>query len=464
MINLRLTNRTKMSRSRGAMMVLMVIALPALLAITGLALDSGRAYGVKTKLASAVDAASLAAAKAVAGGEADAIAAANKYFAANYPNDYLSSTPTTPTVNFSYASTGDVTVDVSATANMPTSFSNLVGIADMDVASNAQTIRRTVDLAFVVDNTTSLRLGSIGDVTQDVVDRSKDFIQNFSETFDRVALVKYAFGAEVPVAFNSTRGFNKSTMESEIDAFTFGSTSNPQYTNASEGVWQAIEELEGANQPASLQVIVFFTDGAPNTFASLFEFESHSDQVGAIRSSDGSSGTPRGLWDHDKVNQQSSNPWYYGNNVDDNLSNLPDYYNAHDANATDIKVINPSHPRRPVTDYDPNSDSANDLYRKVNRISRNLPEDMAEYARQRGIYVLTLGLGSRLTDATGPDNEQGEDMLIRMANDPRMLDDPSLAGDYKPNEPQGVYCHAVDENALAPCFEEMLEVIIRLTI
>ncbi len=465
MINLRLNSKTRRSRNRGAIIILMIVALPALLAVTGLAIDSGRAYGVKAKLSAAVDAASLAAARAVANGEAAAITAANKYYSANFPNNYLESTPNTPNVAFSYSSSGDVTVDVTATADMPTSFANFVGISQMDIASNAQTIRRTVDLAFIVDNTTSLRLGAIGDVTQDVVDRSKDFIQNFSETFDRVALIKYAFGAEVPVPFNAARGFSKSTMETEIDNFEFGGNGQPnQFTNASEGMWKGVEEIENANQPASLRVIVFFTDGAPNTFASQFSFDDSSDRVGAIRTGSGSSGTPRGLWEADKVAEEAPSPWDYGSSVDDHLAGLPDYYNAHDPNANDIEVINPSHPRRPVTDYNPGSDSANDLYVKVNRISRNLPEDMAEYARQNGIIVLTLGLGSRLTETTGPDSEVGEDMLLRMANDPKMLTIPALAGDFKTNQPQGIYCHAIDENALAPCFEEMLEVIIRLTI
>jgi hypothetical protein len=117
-----------------------------------------------------------------------------------------------------------------------------------------------------------------------------------------------------------------------------------------------------------------------------------------------------------------------------------------------------------VFDYDPSNDSASDLYKKINRISRNLPEDMAEYARQNGIFVLTLGLGSKLTQPTGPDNERGEEMLMRMANDPRMLDIPSLASDFRPDQTQGIYCHAIDKDALAPCFADMMAVIIRLTL
>ncbi|MCV6611617.1 MAG: VWA domain-containing protein [Amphritea sp.] len=451
-------------KNRGAIIILMTIALPVLIALAGLAIDSGRAYGVRGKLSAAVDAAALAAARAVANGEPAAIAAANKFYNANIPNDFLDSTPNTPSVTFGYAPSGDITVNVSATANMPTTFSRIVGVGDIDIDSTAQTIRRTVDLAFVVDNTTSLRLGALGDVTDDVVARSKDFIQNFNENFDRVALVKYAFGAEVPVGFNASRGHSRSTIEDEIDAFEFGGNGQPnQFTNISEGMWRAIDALEGASNPASLRVIVFFTDGAPNTFGSEFEFTGGTpSKIGAIRTSSGSSGTPRGLWEVDDVSETSPAPWNFGSNVDDNLARLPVFYTSYDGTLTTLPVLNPSHPRRKVTQFFPGN-SANSLYTKVNRVSRNLSEDMATYARQNGIVVLTLGLGSRLQEGTGPDNERGEDMLYRMANDPAMLSIPALAGDYRSDQIPGVYCHAVNKDALGPCFDEMLKVIIRLT-
>ena len=454
-------------KSTGIILILMTVSLPLLLLIVGFAIDTAKAYGVKANLSAAVDAASLAAARAVSDGEVAAIRTANKFFAANFPAGYFGSTPSTPNVSFSYSTQGDISIDVSATANMPTTFLKIVGLDDMDISSTAQTIRRPVDLSFVVDNTTSLTLG--GDVTQDVIDRSKDFVGKFGEFFDRVALIKYAFGAEVPVGFNSARGYSKATIEREIDAFEFGSSSSSQFTNASEGMWRAIDALVTANNPATLRVIVFFTDGAPNTFASNFSFNGGvPDRIGAIRSNDSASGTPYGLWEADKVTDPIASPWEYRDNRGTTLANalagFPQYYNAHDPNASDFLVINPNHPRRRVTDYNPGSDSARDLYTKINRVSRNLPEDMAEYARQNGIYVLTLGLGSRLTQPTGPDNERGEEMLIRMANDPKMLDMSALASDFRPDQPRGIYCHAVDKDALAPCFADMLAVIIRLTL
>jgi hypothetical protein len=346
---------------------------------------------------------------------------------------------------------------------VPTVFLSIIGVSELTPSVSAQTIRRPVDLVLVIDNTTSLRLGSIGDVTQDVIDRSKTFIENFNENFDRISLVKFAFGAEVPVEFTTNRGHSRSTIQSEIDNFNFGSTSNAQYTNASEGLYRALDELRTVASPANLKVIVFFTDGAPNTFSSTFEFESGESHTGSIRSSDGSSGTPRGLWQHDAI-ATTLPGGYEGRDIDEAISELPDFYTTHDLNATEFKIVNPSHPVRPVNQYDPNSQSANDLYTRVNRVARNLVEDVASSARAEGIYVFTLGLGSSLTSATGPDSEFGEDLLLRMANSSQLLDDPNLSSDYNANELEGVYCHAIDEDALGPCFDEMLDVIIRLTL
>lgn len=455
----------RMKKVRGLVALISVIAAPFLILATGLAIDSGRAYLVKAKLFTAVDAAGIAAARAVSEGEAAAREAAQKMFIANLPDGYHNSTATSPILSFGYDSFGNVTIDLSASAEVSTTFLGIFGHSVLNLSASAQTVRRPVDLVLVVDNTTSLRLGAIGDVTGDVVERSKDFVSNFNQNFDRIALVKYAFGAETPITFQDTRGHTRSDINSAIDSFNFGSWSNAQYTNSSEGMYLALNALRNVNNPANLKVIVFFTDGAPNSFASEFDFTgTSSNYIGAIRSSDDSTGTPRGLWRHDAIATRLSGTGYQGSGIDDRIASLPDYYNPHDADAAEFKVLNPDHPYRPVYQYSPSSNSASELYARVNRVARNLVEDMAQAAREEGIYVFTLGLGSSLTSAAGPDNEIGEDLLLRMANDPKLLDDPDLASDHHADQLEGVYCHAENELALGPCFDEMLNVIIRLTL
>jgi len=371
---------------------------------------------------------------------------------------------------------------------------HIFGFDSIPLTAIAQATRRPVDIVFVVDNSSSLRTGSLGDVTAEVKQRSKDFISKFHENFDRVSLVAYGHGAEVSHGFSSSRGFNTNSINNAINNFDFDG-----YTNPSEGFYRALKELREVSSPADLRVIVFFTDGAPNTFSSKFRFTNGNYYRGSLRASSGTSGTPRGLYRYDRVYQTNSGYSWRSTGIDNYLSELPTYYNTHtdgysgdssgyvpqyadnpssdpngpSANSDNLLIVNntisdgpydPALGYRPVTQYNRYSDSRNDLFRKTSRISRNLTEDMAELARKEGVYVFTLGLGSRLQEQSGPDSEYGEDMLMRMSNTSKMLNDASLSSDYEADQLEGVYCHAIDEDALAPCFGEMLEVIIKLTL
>ena len=51
---------------KGQIIILFAISLIALVGMVGLAIDSGRAYGVKAKMSAAVDAAAIAAARGLA--------------------------------------------------------------------------------------------------------------------------------------------------------------------------------------------------------------------------------------------------------------------------------------------------------------------------------------------------------------------------------------------------------------
>lgn len=486
-------------RSTGQILVIVAISLPLLIAVTGLVVDSMRGYSVRLKLNASTDAGALAAGRAIALGVSAAESAAEEFFYANYPADYLGSTPEFLGSSIVYAQNGDATIEVSARASMTPWFLGIFGNQQMVVSSVASAARRAVDVAFVVDNTTSLRLGGLGDVTDDVVTRSKEFVSKFQENFDRLALIKYAFGAEVPVPFTVNRGFNLATVNSEIDNFEFGSTSNPFYTNSAEGFWNALNALRSVPNPSSLRVIVFFTDGAPNSVSATWDITSETDDFpGTIRTGPNANGTPIGLFQHYIVPPANVAGAPSGNQISSRLSALPTYYNPCDATALDgggmcrdphttlfgsppsggdcdcpvqedFHILNPfppaapAMPRRIVSQYNYGTDGRAGLWDRVHRVSRNLIEEMAYTAREEGIYVYTLGLGSSLTAGEGPDHEQGEDILKLMANDRDILNDNTLDDYFVSDQPQGVYCYAVNELALGPCFNEIIEEIIRLT-
>jgi len=332
-------------------------------------------------------------------------------------------------------------------------------------------------LSFVVDNT-----GSIGSAGPNVRARSIDFVNAFHPNFDRLALIKYAYGAVVvePIETDD-RGFDLSEVEDDINGFTFSG-----YTNCAEGFWQGLNQLEAVTSQSSIRVIVFFTDGAPNTFSSYFDFDDNNPRLGSIRSGDGSTGDADALWRHDRINQMI-NGYRYWNQVRNHLSGLPEFYNAHTDDINGSAAIyeeNPSDPdyhkfrvitgdagglfdnnvidpplllpgTRLVEQYTGTGEP--DLFNKINNTSRNLLEAMAKDARQQGIYVYTLGLGNLVGQDSGPNDERGDVILLRMAND--------IDADIRfADEPEGFYCHAVDTDALGPCFNEIVEAIIRLTI
>jgi len=463
------------TRNHGQIVVMTALMLIILIGSVGLALDSGLGYIVRAKLNSAVDAAGIAAARAVVQGnnqvehEASARHAATDFFNANYPNGYFGSTPTLDNLTIAFDQ-GKVTIDVSASAVVPVTFMRVLDFNLLTVRSEAQVVRKDLDMAFVMDTTDSMVA-----VAPQVKAAAVSFLQHFSATTDRVALIHFAHGAVVDVPFKAdqSRGFDQATMTARINAFNFSG-----FTNFSEGFWNARDQLNNhislANR-SSLRVVVFFSDGSPNTFASYFRFKaapagcaydgSTAGQyyvTGALQTAAASSGSPDGLWYYDRQTQALPGGCYRGTSIVActaatnclTTAALPAWYNPHDRlGEQEFPVV--TNTPRVVTNSTASTAVA---YANVNRASRNLPEAMAKKSRQEGVYVYTLGLGTHVQDPTGPDNESGESLLKCMANTPD-----SLPRCYTPSEPVGTYCWAATEDGLKPCFAKLASEILRLT-
>jgi Flp pilus assembly protein TadG len=447
---------TQRRRSRGQIAIATALVLPALLASLGLAVDTGMAYLLKARLSTAVDAAALAGARAVARGSNqseqmfNAKQAAKVHFDANISNNYFGSTITwnDPAITFDR---GLVTIGTSAQAQMPVRLMQILGFDTMPVAANAQIVRRDLDMVFVIDTS-----GSLSPVAAQVRSSAQQFLQMFNDSTDRVALIHFSVGAVVDVPFKAdqSRGFDRASMNSRIRNYSFSGT-----TNYSESLWQARDQLNRVIQPAnrsSLRTIVFFSDGAPNAFASYFAFRNPADcnLPGALVTGDGGYGTPTGLFRIDAQDQRMSGNCYRGTSIASALTSnaIPAWYNAHDVNDRQFALApNPSG-MRTVTSAP--------TWTNINRAARNLAEQMAGQSRREGIYVYTLGLGPDLNAATGPDNERGEVLLKNMARtvDSTKFNRPEYAG-----QPVGQYCWAATTAGLGPCFAELASQILRLT-
>lgn len=465
-------NISQLKKQTGHVFIIVALSLVVSIGCVGLAIDSGLGYMVKAKLNAAVDSAALAAVRAVAQGDTEGIqranaqAAAQKFFAANYPAGYLGSSATfpVPTVTFGQNRPGEILVNTSATASLPVTFMRVLGFNTLGVSAAAETTRRDLDMAFVIDTS-----GSMNPSRVQVRDNAILFLKKFNSTNDRMALIHFSYGAEVDVPIRPVlRGFDLATMSTAINNFNFSGL-----TNSAEGFWQARDQLKSVASPSSLRVIVFFSDGAPNSLSSIFTFKNPADcpTAGTIVTGDGTvPGTALGLWKYDKQDAQMPGKCYVDPKVLPKTTitkslaaaALPAWYNAHNpTNAPALQEFRlaPSavSDARTVTN---NTSSEAMTWNNVNRASRNLVEAMAAKARSEGIYVLTLGLGSQLTTKTGPDKESGDGILKCMAN----------TADAKPScvaagagQPVGIYCQALDANALKPCFDKIASSILRIS-
>lgn len=429
-----------------------------LLGVVGLAIDAGLAYLVKARLNAAVDSAALAGARAVPTGNnqaeqiASAKAAAQDFFDANIPGNYLLSSPKIVSTNVAFNG-GQAIIDVKAEAPMPVSIMQVMNFSSLTPVAAAQTIRNDLDMAFVVD--TSASLASQGAA---VKASAKTFLNKFNVTQDRVSLIHFASGAETDFPIStSSRGFNRTGMLKKIDTYQFlGGTASV------EGMWNAREELEAIPLASRsvLRVIVFFSDGGPTAFGSYVTFQTPSDCTDA--------GTIDRVANGGMSNMNSSptsiiSPLCAIKRNNSTMSRrLPDWYNGHNLK------INPNDPAKRefrvvtttprIVTADVSSDEL--IYRNVERAARNLAESISSSLRDDNVVIFTLGMGSDLkaTTSNDPTGSTGEMILKCMAN---VTDAPARC--FNPAQPIGMYCYAATEADLTPCFSRLASAILRIT-
>jgi len=137
----------------GAVAVYMAFAIIPMIGFIGIGTDTARAYMVKSRLSSALDAAGLAGGKAFFNATRDADIA--MFFNANFPSGYMDSVLSGPHVTID---TVNETITISASATIPTTFMRLIGHDSMVVSSNTEVTRKIemLDLVLAVDMSGSM--------------------------------------------------------------------------------------------------------------------------------------------------------------------------------------------------------------------------------------------------------------------------------------------------------------------
>ena len=176
------------------------LAVLPMMGAMGLALDGGRAYLVHARMAKALDAAGLAAARVANSDRADEDA--RRFFDANFTDGYLGST----VVDFGYNTDDDGNfVTVSARADVPTVLMHLFGFATIDVGDAAviERLNRGLELALVLDVT-----GSMNDTEmqwlRDSSSNLVDILFGDEEELDRLWISVVPYTATVNVGAHRT--------------------------------------------------------------------------------------------------------------------------------------------------------------------------------------------------------------------------------------------------------------------
>ena len=257
------------NRQRGFAIYATVILLLMIIPMLGLAIDTSLLYVVKTRLQGAVDGAALAGAKALSHGtdSADekvaATLAAQTYVKLNYPSSFFfsadvvinPSTSASPGVVIDESVQYQRTVTVTASVAEPTLFMRWLNFMSTTVTATASTIRKDVNIMFVMDRSGSLQASGS---CIPLIAAAQDFVGLFSPGNDNVGLVTFASTTYLnyPPSTNfSSASPNVITMLGNVICNGSTSTAN--------GLWMGYQQLIALNQTAALNVILLFTDGDP---------------------------------------------------------------------------------------------------------------------------------------------------------------------------------------------------------
>jgi len=271
----------RIRRQKGVSLLVGACALVFIIPLVGLVVDVGVLYSAKSRLQAAVDGASLAAARALNLGQTtDAQSTSAKqnavnWFYANFPNGNWGTTDTQmsqATVQvFDDPKNPQVrNVTVTASTNVPTYFMGWFQIFSTTISATGNASRRDVVVMMVLDRSGSMNNGTVPSACQSMLTAAKLFTGQFANGRDRIGLVSFSdnvFVSSPTTDFQTKLGYSNQSGSGNglIDNITCGGS-----TGTAQAISVAYNEIYKQNLPGALNVIMFETDGLPNTLTLNF--------------------------------------------------------------------------------------------------------------------------------------------------------------------------------------------------
>lgn len=499
--------RSKPGERGATLLMVAFVSAFVLIPLIGICIDGAYIYLMKSRLSAAVDASALATGRALSVGQtssaqiANAINVGQMYFKANFPNMVINRNGKSVTVS----GTANITVNdtvahvrtvtVTASANFPLFFMPILAYPNQLVSATGQATRRDANIMLVLDRSNSMNnsAGSCGVL----VASAQNFVNQFVDGRDRLGLVTFQTGANVDYA--PTLYFKSSTPSL---ATTLGTLVCAGDTSTAQGLYLGYNQITTAiNQPGSLNVILFFTDGSPNGLVANFPIKNQWDmRYDSVNTSTLTSVGPSGCYSSDslvgviadgsqmtsattdvtQINAtgytvavlssagvpitSSANPvtisasgcafpssnWQYSIYGRQDVANIPsqDIY----GNSTLNRGMVPNLDVFP-SGYTYAGLIRPDMPRTVRWASFNAADSQAQTIRNNSTYntiIYSIGLAGNEPMA------MDQDFMERVANDPR-------ASNYDSTKPQGQFILASSTSQLAQAFQQVASQILRLS-
>jgi Flp pilus assembly protein TadG len=261
----------KRSERGVTLVVFTIVTAFIMLPMAGLAIDVSIQYWIKAKLSSAVDAASLAAARSLSVGlttaaqQSSAISVGQQYFAANFPSGILGATLVAGSPNITLASTSlhVRTVTTVAQVSAPLYFLRLLHVQSGVITASGQATRKDANIILVLDRSGSMNNSS--NSCSALVSSVQFFTTQFVDGRDQIGLVTYSTSANVD--YNPKLYFKSGspTINSVINTLVCAGA-----TSTAQALTLAYKEIKTVNEPGALNVILFFTDGGANSVVATY--------------------------------------------------------------------------------------------------------------------------------------------------------------------------------------------------